>query len=212
VLSPAVALAAVPALTVVVGVISLLLFAAIAVIAVRLQHYRREMQALLRRVGDLEEALARATAESVLPADALDGAAAQHNRRPAGDVLAGRTSHVRRVVDGTTGEPASMADEAIIWIHQHLGDPVTPRQLADDLCVTLRSLERGLSATLGCTPQQLMTAMKLREAQRLLLSGQLRVTEVGARLGFANPSHFSIRFKSFYGVSPSTLMKRREAQ
>jgi AraC-like DNA-binding protein len=42
----------------------------------------------------------------------------------------------------------------------------------------------------------------MREARRLLGEGR-RVSEVADRLGFANPFHFSRRYKRFYGVAPS---------
>jgi len=190
-----------------VAAITVLLLAVIGVLVHLVRRYRREMQALLMRVGDLETALAGTLTGDAETDDAEQPPGAVAVAPPAADVLAGRTSYVRRVVDGSTGEPETMADETIVWIHQRLEDPIGPRQLAEDLCVTLRSLERGLAASLGCTPRQLMTAMKMREARRLLVTGRYRVSEVGARLAFASPSHFSIRFKSFYGTTPSALLK-----
>jgi AraC-like DNA-binding protein len=123
---------------------------------------------------------------------------------PSGDVLAGLTSHVRRLVHAP-GQVVSLADQAIVCIHRRLEENVQPAQIAEELLVSLRTLERGLAMALDCTPRQLIVAMKMREARRLLLDGTHRVADVAERLGFADPFHFSRRFKSFYGVSPSEV-------
>jgi transcriptional regulator GlxA family with amidase domain len=123
------------------------------------------------------------------------------------DVLAGRTSFVRRAVDGDLGQPASLAGQAIAVVHARLRDNVQPAELAGELAVSLRTLERGLAAELGCSPRQLILAMKMREAHRLLESGRFRVNEVASRLGFATPSHFSRSFRAFYRIPPSSLAR-----
>ncbi len=120
------------------------------------------------------------------------------------DVLAGRTTHVQRLLDGAAPGTRTLADQAIVRIHRHIGQGLTPHELAHDLCVSLRTLERGLALTLECTPRQLILALKMREARRLLRNGA-RVAEAAERVGFANPFHFSRRFKEFFHVSPSEV-------
>jgi AraC-like DNA-binding protein len=127
------------------------------------------------------------------------------------DVLAGRTSYVAAMVDGAGAEAVSLTDQTILCIHAHLDQSLTPGQLAKELRVSLRTLERVVAATLECTPSQLIAAMKMREARRLLISGAFRVSEVAYRLGFASPAHFSTRFKSFYRVSPSQMLAQQGA-
>ena len=128
---------------------------------------------------------------------------------PSGDVLAGKTSYVRHLVESGGSTAQGLADQAIFCVHKHLEENVPPGEIADELYVSLRTLERGLAVALDCTPSQLILAMKMREARRMLKVDHLRVSEVAERLGFANPFHFSRRFKSFYRVSPSEL--RQEA-
>ncbi len=128
---------------------------------------------------------------------------AESDRRA--DILAGWTSHVRHVVDGKDSDAVGLADQAIVRIHRRLDANLSPSDLAAALCVSLRTLERGLAAALDCTPSELILAMKMREARRLLLSGRYRVAEVADRLGFSTPFHFSRRFKAYYRVPPSEL-------
>jgi AraC-like DNA-binding protein len=122
---------------------------------------------------------------------------------PPEDVLAGYTSHINRVIDGAEGGSLGLADQAVFFVYQHLEEPYRPAQLADELHISLRTLERGLVETFDCTPGQLITAMKMREARRLFESGDFRVNEVATRLGFSSPFYFSRRFRTFFGVPPS---------
>ncbi|HPC84275.1 MAG TPA: helix-turn-helix transcriptional regulator [Thermoanaerobaculaceae bacterium] len=160
---------------------------------------RRQVSALLARLEELEARWAAVAMPPVGPA------ASASTLTPSGDVLAGMTSHVARIVQSGGGTTRSLADQAIFCVYRHLTESITPNTLADELHVSLRTLERGLAVALDCTPSQLILAMKMREARRLLESGECRVAEVADRLGFANAFHFSRRFKSFYRTSPSEL-------
>ncbi len=124
------------------------------------------------------------------------------------DVLAGRTTHIHRLVEQGAVKGLPLADQAIIVVHAHLKENLLPAELARELNVSLRSLERGLSLALDCTPQELILAIKMREARRLLECGEFNVTGVAARLGFSSPSHFSRRFRAFYKVPPSAFVRR----
>lgn len=175
---------------------------------------RRQVEALLARLVELdpegaierpEPAPQQETAAGARETPADTGAP---DAAPTADVLAGRTSYVRRAVEGEVGEAASLAEQTILCVHNHLTENISPGQLADELFVSLRTLERGIAASLDCTPSQLILAMKMREAKRLLASGQYRVNEVATRLGFSSPYHFSRRFKAFFHVAPSKVIGR----
>jgi AraC-like DNA-binding protein len=85
---------------------------------------------------------------------------------------------------------------------------MTPADLADGLNVSLRSLQRGLAGSLGCSPRELILAIKMREAKRHLLEGDARVQEAARAVGFDDPFHFSRRFKAYYRVSPTEMQER----
>jgi AraC-like DNA-binding protein len=204
-MSPAVAAALVAA--------GVLIVAVAGVLALRAQRRaRRQIAELLKRLERLEQRWApeggdREIAQAIEVGEppAAPPTGENETTPPSGDVLAGLTSHVRRLVQTAGGEVETLADQAIVCIHRHLEENVAPAQIAEELFVSLRTLERGLVVTLDCTPRQLIIAMKMREARRLLLSGRHRVSEVAYRLGFSDPFHFSRRFKAFYGVAPSEV-------
>ena len=97
---------------------------------------------------------------------------------------------------------------ATCHVYEHLGQPMTPADLADGLNVSLRSLQRGLAGSLGCSPRELILAIKMREAKRHLLEGDARVQEAARAVGFDDPFHFSRRFKAYYRVSPTEMQER----
>jgi AraC-like DNA-binding protein len=176
------------------------------------RRHARQLAEVVERLERLEQrGLLAAPVASAAADDAVDrepGASSADT--PSGDVLAGMTSHVRRMVEDEDADPVTFADEAIVCIYRHLDEPFAPRALAAELCVSLRSLERGLVAGLGCTPRELIRAVKMREARRLLAAGRLNVAEVASRTGFASPFHFSRSFKGFFGISPSQVRPVRQ--
>ncbi len=174
---------------------------------------QRQVSALLERLDELEArwvdagvAVSQSAGTVNQPAEVSPSD--QRSFSASGDALAGLTSHVQRIVQGGGRGAHSLADQAIACVHRRMRENVAPSQIAADLYVSLRTLERGLAATLDCSPSQLILAMKMREAKRLLASGQWRVSEVAEHLAFANAFHFSRRFKSFYRVAPSELRQR----
>ena len=177
---------------------------------------RRVYHRLAQRLDELEEALAvRGSAERTAPATSPAASepeteAAGHPRpTPTRDVLAGMTARVRRLLSGEASPGRALAEQAIVRVHDQLHEGVTVDSLAAALHVSPRTLQRGLSHALGCTPRQLILAVRMREARRLLLAEGCLVKEVAARLGFTDQHHFTHCFTTFYHVAPSRL--RRQA-
>lgn len=183
-----------------------------AAIVLLLQRRQTEkMRALMDRLQQLQEMETEAPHEPG-PWDhrfELQEVSGEHSvSQLTADVLAGRTTHVRLIIEEGATQGLPLADQAIIRIHAHMEDNLAPAELAGELNVSLRSLERGLALALDCTPRELILALKMREARRLLERGELNVTGVAYRLGFSSPSHFSRRFRAFFKVPPSEIARR----
>ncbi len=179
------------------GICLLLVAAALWALA----RQRRQIATLMARLDAVEADRDDAEPETSEPRPR------SHEAESPDDVLHGRTTYVQAMLDGVDSGSRSLADRTIMAIHSLLEEPITPRRLAEELNVSLRTLERVLAATLECSPRQLIVTMKMRQARRLLLGGELRVTEVAYRLGFSSPAHFSTRFKAFYGCPPSSYTR-----
>ena len=81
--------------------------------------------------------------------------------------------------------------------------------LAKRVNLSASRLEHLFREEIGTTLKQFILERKLREAGRLLVTTQLRVSEIGYYLGFESPASFSRAFKSHYRLSPRQFRLNR---
>ncbi len=80
--------------------------------------------------------------------------------------------------------------------------------LAEELGISTRQLERGFASTVGISAKQLARAIRIEEAfNRLMLEPQLNLTELAFELGFADQAHFNREFKAFSSMNPTNFIK-----
>ena len=83
----------------------------------------------------------------------------------------------------------------------------TLNEVAKRLLVSPRTLQRSL-AQADTSFSKVITEWRLAEARRLLGTSELSITDIGYICGFSDTSHFSRRFKAYYGESPSAYHSR----
>jgi AraC family transcriptional regulator len=71
--------------------------------------------------------------------------------------------------------------------------------------VSLPTLHRLFRRYQGVTPYQYLTRQKMNQAAQDLIGTDMLVKEVAAKIGFADPLHFSRVFRNVHGVSPLQL-------
>ena len=64
-------------------------------------------------------------------------------------------------------------------------------------------LRHLFKAETGATPAQYLKSVRMREAQKLLLTTFLSVKEVMNRVGITDESYFGHEFRKVYGMAPS---------
>ena len=104
--------------------------------------------------------------------------------------------------------------------------PVEPKWLSDALCYIRRNATRGISSVnvfehlgyshtlvqktfkqkLGTTVQQEIAKNRLAEARRLVSQGQLPVSEIAKRCGFATAEYFCHCYTAKFGKPPSAFL------
>src|SRR5262249_21251913 len=90
-----------------------------------------------------------------------------------------------------------------------LGEPLpSVRQIARDVHISPFHFIRQFDAVFGLTPHQFRTAMRIECAKRLLVEGELSVTEVCLEVGFSSLGSFSKLFAGRVGASPSVYRRR----
>lgn len=88
------------------------------------------------------------------------------------------------------------------FIGEYYGEKLTLEQIAQAGCVSPRECGRCFQETLGMSPFQYLTDVRLRRACQLLANTGLSATEIAASCGFGGSSYFSRAFRSRFGCTP----------
>lgn len=107
-----------------------------------------------------------------------------------------------------------LSERARAHIDVNLGDArLTPQRVADALFISARHLH-GVFANEGVTVAEYIRQRRIERCRRDLIDPDLTaltVSEIGARWGFEDASHFSRTFRREEGIPPSEY-RRRHAQ
>lgn len=107
---------------------------------------------------------------------------------------------------GTVAEDA--VRRVVEAMHDNLGDPFTADDMARTAVFSKYHFIRLFRQTTGVTPGRFLAALRIKEAQRLLLATDLSVAEISQRVGYASVGTFSSRFKLSVGLSPSAYREQ----
>lgn len=180
------------------------------VLVIRERSHRRRVNRLFDRLRELEQLMPQGD-EPGGPSRFPGAEALSPNPKAQLVPIRGRfstlVSSLRRRSMVAVGEPNRLDLRAVRYLYTHLEHQVTPSELASELNVSLRTLQRQISEALGCSPRDLIVAVKMHEGKRLLAIGDLQVTEVARAVGFEDAFYFSKRFRAYYGLPPSELRK-----
>jgi len=95
-------------------------------------------------------------------------------------------------------------ERAIDTMRTNLGDSLTIDDLARSAMFSKFHFTRVFQRVTGVSPGRFLSAMRLEEAKRLLLSTTLTVADISHRVGYNSVGTFSSRFRNSVGVSPTT--------
>ncbi|TAD85902.1 MAG: AraC family transcriptional regulator [Bacteroidetes bacterium] len=102
-------------------------------------------------------------------------------------------------------ETIAKARELLI---QHIGDPITIKELARKVATNECYLKKGFKEMFGTTIFDFYQSQRMEHAKYLLYDKSLSVTDVSALLGYSSISHFSTAFKKHTGLKPCELLAR----
>jgi AraC-like DNA-binding protein len=112
-----------------------------------------------------------------------------------------------------TGTPSALFSDARIGrvIAAILDRPSADHSvttLAKEAGMSRSAFARDFKTTLGVTPMEFVTRIRLNLARRLLVTSVRPVEAIAAEVGFSSRSHFSRVFRDHYGTDPSTFRRR----
>lgn len=91
---------------------------------------------------------------------------------------------------------------------QHIGEPVTIKELSRKVAMNECYLKKGFKEMFGTTIFDFYQSQRMEHAKYLLYEKGLTVTEVSVLLGYSSISHFSTAFKKHTGLKPCELLLR----
>ncbi|MFN3646174.1 MAG: GlxA family transcriptional regulator [Gemmobacter sp.] len=92
--------------------------------------------------------------------------------------------------------------QVIQMMEAAIEEPVSPAELADDVGMSTRQLERLFRRYLNRSPKRYYMELRLQKARNLLMQTDMSVINVALACGFASPSHFSKCYRAQYNTTP----------
>ncbi len=144
-------------------------------------------------------------------------------RRPARELVLERLLEVLliealRSGADTTAAPSvarGLADERLVpalrAMHERPQHDWTVAALAAETALSRSAFFARFNRTVGLAPMEYLVAWRMALAKRLLQAGELAITHIAARVGYASASTFSTAFTRHVGMSPARYARSARA-
>lgn len=101
-----------------------------------------------------------------------------------------------------------MVNAAIHYIDKHLSAKLTAQNIADDLYISIHSLQRHFRQEVGVTLGKYISNRVVNAAAYALYSRKQSIKQISQSLGFCDQFYFSRVFSAHYGTTPSEYRKK----
>lgn len=88
------------------------------------------------------------------------------------------------------------------YLDEHYMDAVDLSEVAKALNMSMHYMSHVFKRTFGYSPMNYLLRRRIGEAQTLLITTELSITEIGERVGYETTSYFSSQFTKQVGMSP----------
>ena len=92
--------------------------------------------------------------------------------------------------------------QVIQMMEGNIEDPLSPADLAEQVDMSTRQLERLFRRYLNRSPKRYYMELRLQKARNLLMQTDMSVINVALACGFTSPSHFSKCYRAQYDTTP----------
>ncbi|SFB71470.1 GlxA family transcriptional regulator [Tropicimonas isoalkanivorans] len=92
--------------------------------------------------------------------------------------------------------------QVIQIMEENLEEPISPAQLAKEVSLSTRQLERLFRRYLNRSPKRYYMELRLQKARNLLMQTDMSVINIALACGFTSPSHFSKCYRAHYQTTP----------
>lgn len=99
-------------------------------------------------------------------------------------------------------------DESLMFIAEHVEQPLTLEQLAENVSLSPFYFARLFKKETGFSPHEYIVRARVDKAKYLLKSTSLPLKEIACRCGFGNECSFSTSFKKLSGCTPRAYRRQ----
>jgi AraC family carnitine catabolism transcriptional activator len=93
-------------------------------------------------------------------------------------------------------------------MEEHLGEPLSAREIARRSGVSIRALSRIMRDRTGEPPMRYYRKVRLQAARNALFYSESPIQEIALSCGFNSPEVFSRTFRLHFGLSPREFRQR----
>lgn len=101
-----------------------------------------------------------------------------------------------------TGSKSQRIAQSIDRLNRTFDQSVRVDELAEEAQMSASSFYSHFKEVTGMSPVQYQKSLRLQEARRLLLDGEMNAAEAAFRVGYESPSHFSREYTRMFGLPP----------
>lgn len=95
---------------------------------------------------------------------------------------------------------------------RHMDNPPSSLELARQVGLNEHKLRAGFRQIFGTTAFGYLHAYRMEQARQLLAETRMTVTEVAAKVGYANQGHFAAAFRKKFGITPRSYAVEERAK
>ncbi|MBP3381524.1 MAG: helix-turn-helix transcriptional regulator [Clostridia bacterium] len=119
--------------------------------------------------------------------------------------------HMLSLLQVTIGEFSELQsknktfDSILAYVQRNFMHDITLRSIVDACACSASTVSHLFKEYTNQSVKKYINELRIRQAEKLLLTTNLPISNVASLCGFADTNYFSTAFKKKYGVSPSTF-------
>src|SRR5207245_8095462 len=125
-------------------------------------------------------------------------------------ILRGAQCDLLRHITQHVPTPTRIAN-ALERLRTNYDKPLRIERIANDLGMSVSEFHAQFKAVTAMSPLQFQKHIRLQEARRLMIGGDVDAASAGHRVGYEDASHFTREYKRLFGEPPVRDVQRVRA-
>lgn len=115
------------------------------------------------------------------------------------------------VDDASSPASGSAVSDAVAYIDMKYHEDITLEQLCERSGYSHQHFCRLFKAQIGMRPMEYIARRRIAQSKILLADSKLSIRQIGASVGYPDPTYFGMVYKKYEGTSPGEYRKRRNS-